>query len=305
MNMKQRYVLITTLSVLLLAGCRTTDPCDDCWEPPAPSGVYSITGDGYVEIIWNEVYIHDLDGYRVYWSSSALGEYQMIGWSNDGYYIDEDVDNGYTYFYAVTAVDYNGNESELSYETVFDTPRPAGRNLRIEDYDDYAGVDFSGYYHHMIQHWEDWDTDMYLFWDADDERYALASTDVQIGDDIYGTDIQDAGWVDSLDELDWAPAGGWTPGSADIVSLVEGRAYWVWTWDNHFAKFQVTEIGEDYVDIDWAFQIDEGNPELVIIAGAGNAPETCKPTRPGGSMKNPSPVRESRASLRNALAKRR
>ena len=41
-------------------------------------------------------------------------------------YVDDDVRNGSTYFYAVSAYDYDGNESELSPEQVYDTPRPSG-----------------------------------------------------------------------------------------------------------------------------------------------------------------------------------
>ena len=74
--------------------------------------------------------------------------------------------------------------------------------------------------------------------------------------------------LESLDELDWAPEGGWSLETADVVTLYEGHGYLVWTWENHFAKFRVVEIGDDYVVIDWAYQIDEGNPELIVMPGA-------------------------------------
>ena len=41
-------------------------------------------------------------------------------------YVDDDVRNGSTYFYAVSAYDYDANESELTPEQVYDTPRPSG-----------------------------------------------------------------------------------------------------------------------------------------------------------------------------------
>ncbi len=302
--MKKRYGSIGLLSVLLLvAACHAHDPCDDCYEPPAPSGIWTVTGDEYVEILWDDLYIHDLDGYRIYRSNHENGPYHSIGWSYDTYFVDEEVSNGFTYYYAVTAVDDWGNESELSYALIQDTPRPEGWDLEVGDYDEFAGVDFSGYYFHMIQPWDEWDTDMYLFWDEDDERYAFASTDVEVGDQIFGTDIQYAGIVESLDELDWAPTEGWTPESADVVNLFEGHAYWVWTWDNHFAKFRVIEIGWDYVVIDWAYQIDEGNPELDIIAGGGSG--GMKAPRPDGAVKVAPPSRGSRLNTVNTLAGRR
>jgi hypothetical protein len=188
------------------------------------------------------------------------------GYSVDEYYLDTQVSNGITYFYAVAARDWHGRESDLSYETVHDTPRPAGR-ITVYDEDALAGVDFSGFYQHMVIPWDDPYADMYLFWDGD--RYAMQSTDVLYDDEVYGTDLQSAGWVESLDELDWAPEGGWTLDEADAVRLYEGHGYLVWTWDNHFAKFRVRELGEDYVVLDWAYQVDTGNPELILIGETG------------------------------------
>ena len=54
-------------------------------------------------------------------------------------------------------------------------------------------------------------------------------------------------------------------------ALYEGHAYLVWTWENNFAKFHVKHIGYDYVVLDWAYQIDEGNPELAIVAGGDSS----------------------------------
>ena len=262
MRAKHSRTAVPLIAVALLAmGCTIHD--ND--PPPVPSGVYSVTGDGSVEILWSHVRSDDLHGYRVYRSRSEVGAYRFIGGSRDNQYVDANVDNGTTYFYAVTSYDRHDNESELSYETVFDTPRPAGRGLRVYDDDDFAGVDFSDYRIGMVQPWDAADTDMYLLWL--DGRYCFASTDVVIGDDVYGTDIQYAGYVETLDEIGWAPEGGWSQEAADTLVLYEGHAYLVWTWENHFAKFRVAEIGYDYVVVDWAFQVDRGNPELAVIAG--------------------------------------
>ncbi|MCK7520206.1 MAG: hypothetical protein MZV64_22195 [Ignavibacteriales bacterium] len=42
--------------------------------------------------------------------------------------------NGDKYYYAVAAYDYNGNESELSYDVIYSTARPEGFNQAIFDY---------------------------------------------------------------------------------------------------------------------------------------------------------------------------
>jgi len=270
---KRSYWLSLLLPVwvaLLTVGCSDVNHHSDHTPPPVPSGVYTITGDGFVEILWSQVRIDDLAGYKIYYSTSSNGKYWRIGRSEDNYYLDDDVDNGTTYYYAVSSYDWNGNESDLSYETVHDTPRPEGHDLVIHDEDARAGVDFSGYYYNMIQPWDDPFVDLYLLWL--NGRYCLASADVEYDGLIYGTDIQYAGFVNSLDEIDWAPDGGWSTDIADTVTLYEDHAYLVWTWENNFAKFKVVHIGYDYIAIDWAFQIDEGNPELKAL------PEGTSPT---------------------------
>ena len=251
-----------------LGACRSSRSWWDEPRLPAPSGVFSVTGDGSVELYWNSIEDVDLETYTIYRSLSAGGPYAVRGYSVDEYYRDTQVSNGITYYYAVAARDWHGRESDLSYETVHDTPRPAGR-ITVYDEDARAGVDFSGFYQHMVLPWDDSYADMYLFWDGD--RYAMQSTDVQVGNQVYGTDLQSVGWVESLDEIDWAPEGGWTLDEADVVRLYSGHAYLVWTWENHFAKFRVRELGQDYVVLDWAFQVDEGNPELTVIGDAGAA----------------------------------
>jgi len=297
--MKRRILMTGLLLIaavaasIVMSGCRSTD-CGLCYiELSAPSGVFTVTGDGYVEIFWDPIPSSDVYGYQVYRSLNAEGPYTAIGRSGDADYVDDNVSNGITYYYAVTAYDRHDHESDLSYETIHDTPRPEGTGLVVYDLDELAGVDFSGYYDDMVLPWDDPYADMFLYWDGQD--YAMASTDVIVGEYVYGTDIQTAGYVSSLDELDWAPEGGWTTEHADSVVLLPGYAYWVWTWENHFAKFRVHTVGDDFVVLDWAFQTDEGNPELVMIPG--NVPTYHgKHARNGGALANSRPEPRVRGS---------
>jgi hypothetical protein len=96
------------------------------------------------------------------------------------------------------------------------------------------------------------DTDIYFTLAGG--RPAMAAADP-------ATDLQDAGYH-ALDELDWAPPAGWT--GEDRVTLVLGHSYYVWTRDDHYAKFRVTaiDVALGRVIIDWAYQIDSSNPEL-------------------------------------------
>ena len=82
----------------------------------------------------------------------------------------------------------------------------------------------------------------------------------------FQTDIQDAGYATTLDAVDWAPNSGWSP--TGTVELIVGHCYVVWTRDNNYAKFRVTDLRPGgsgtpaRVTFDWAYQTAQGNPEL-------------------------------------------
>jgi hypothetical protein len=241
------------LSACLLAGC--CDVCEPDHTPPAvPIGVHSVTGDVEVRLYWYPNRERDFSGYNVYSSYHPQGPYYVIGSTRSAYYIDRDVVNGETYYYAISAYDVHGNESELSYEIVFDTPRPEGFNVVLWDYHPFpldAGFNFS---EEMVQPYDLNSTDIYF------EIYPISLAPyINIGN--VDTDIQDFGYIDHLDEIDYAPENGWS--SLGYVEAIEGHGYIVWTWDNHFAKFRIEEIAADYMRMDWAYQVDPGNPELV------------------------------------------
>ena len=82
------------------------------------------------------------------------------------------------------------------------------------------------------------------------------------------TDIQDAGYI-GLEDVDWAPEEGWA--LTGEVPLIEGHSYVVWTWDDHYAAFRVASISPERVLVEWAYQTDEGNPELLLPGIAGTA----------------------------------
>lgn len=220
--------------------------------PDPPKGLYSITGDGRVTITWLPNDEPDLAGYRVYRSYSPEGPYNYIGSTNVEFYIDEDVTNGVTYFYTVTAYDVNGNESPPSDEVVYDTPRPEGSGLVLFDcsvHPEYAGYDFSS---ESIVNCGYPLVDFYIMYDGE-VLYLYAG---------YDALIQDFGYITTLDEIDYAPLNGWSPtGRAEVI---EGHGYIIWTWDNHFAKLRVDNVGDGWVELSWAYQVDEGNRELSI-----------------------------------------
>lgn len=247
-------VLVAGLGVMLaLGGCDdSTSP--DTTPPAPPQAVYSVTGDQEVFLSWVDNTERDLAGYRVYRSECAGGSgcpYFLVGTTQGTTFTVTGLTNGITRYYAVAAFDRSGNESELSEDNVFDTPRPEGFGAGVNNYLDNevgSGWDFSAY---SARNWDHAETDM--FFGEQNGEFRMFVPDFQ-------TDIQDAGFASNLDAVDWAPAEGWSPSGS--VELIEGHCYVVWTRTDHYAKFRVRTLTATHVVFDWAYQVDPGNQEL-------------------------------------------
>jgi hypothetical protein len=258
------------LATLLVAGC-----CDECnngpvivdYPPAAPTGVYSITGNGWVEIHWNPNTEPGLKGYDIFWSDSESGTFQyMVSVPRyQTYYIDTDVVNGTTYFYKIRAYDEVDRVSEFS-AIIFDTPRPAGTGLILYDYLGQkaaeSGYDFSEY---RVQAANLPTTDVYF--GSPNGVPTLFGKGSSVGD---GVDVQDYGFID-LEFVDWAPDiyDGWSPSKR--VEMIPGHSYVVQILDASlyyfYAKVYCQTVTQDFVVLDWAFQIAPGNPELAPKQG--------------------------------------
>ena len=248
---------------LLLAGCNDDDGTvivRDVTPPAAPRGVYSVTGDHEVFLSWLDNTESDVLGYRVYRSDCADGPgcpYDLVTSTSSTSIVLSGLANGVTRYYAIAAFDRAGNESELSYETVFDTPRPEGFDAFLNNSEQTmggAGWDFSAFIPRAADN------------PATDVYYGFNGGVHQMFAYDLATDIQDAGYAESLDAVDYAPVNGWSP--TGTVELIVGHCYVVWTRDDHYAKFRVTELrpasgaAPAIAVFDWAYQVDPGNREL-------------------------------------------
>jgi hypothetical protein len=168
-----------------------------------------------------------------------------------GEYVDRNVANGRTYWYRISAWNWHGEESELS-EPTYDTPRPEGWNQIIKDFNRYpccSGFDLS---RGEAVPYDDPCCDIYL--EYYDEVFYLWVND----EDTY---IQDFGFTEDIDDLDYSPVEGWS--AFWDIELIKGHSYIIWTWDNHFAKIRVEDFTSHYgMLFDWAYQVDPGNQEL-------------------------------------------
>ncbi len=240
------------LAILATTGCKDHDRVITADPPPfVVEGVRSITGDNEVTILWRANQEFDIAYYAIYRNSVApTGTFHLIGTSTGTSYVDHDVVNGNTYYYAVSAVDDAGQESpELSYENAFDTPRPEGFNETMTNAltnDPSSGWDFSAYRNRASL---DPGTDVY--YEYQNGHYLIFVP--------VDTKVQDAGFV-TLRDVDYAPPAGW---SADgVVEAIVGHSYVFYTRDGHYAKLEVKTRGTGGITFDWAYQIDPDNPEL-------------------------------------------
>jgi Peptidase family M28/FlgD Ig-like domain len=109
------YIGISAVNNDGLEGCITEKSGIPYSSPLPPAGFTAVPSLDAVLLEWNENEELDLAGYNVYRSEEESGTLLIL--NNDllteTYYIDLDANNQYKY-YAITAVDDQGNESELT-----------------------------------------------------------------------------------------------------------------------------------------------------------------------------------------------
>lgn len=259
--------LIALASVFIFISCDHHVDDYDRTPPSPPENVQTFVGDNMVEITWENNRERDVAGYNVYYSYTYWGDYELIGNTNGNRFIDYDAINGELYYYAVAAYDYDGNESELSYNEVYGVARPEGLNQSVFDYINYpdlAGYDFSEYAVVPYNAFSDDYSADFFFENFEGDFY------LNVWDD---TDIQDMGFTETLYDISYAPLSGWVPIMPDEnvkYTLVEvGHTYVIWTWDNHFAKIRVKTISNERIVFDWAYQLLEGEQQLKTARGSG------------------------------------
>ncbi len=266
--MKRRILILalSVLAVLAVAGCEEKTRYITVADAPAtPVGVYSVTGDGYVDVYWqanNDA--GNTEGYGVYRYNGTVGgndQYVLIGEVDASqfydicHYVDDDVQNGVTYRYAVNA--FNGyGESDLSDPDAEDTPRPQGtaRAFDFRQNPNSGGFDLSRA--RIVT--ADENADVWFEFDPDLNAFFIWAAN-------SGTDIQPWGWADDIRDIGWGDPGegeGWS--DVGWLEIQPNYAYIIWTADNHYGCIWVTSTntGDYSVNFEWSYQTDEANPQL-------------------------------------------
>jgi hypothetical protein len=246
------FILVLTLFV---TGCNRKDFYSNI-PPYPPQNITSINGDNRVDIYWDYSNEHNLAGYNVYYSYSYNGKYTLLGSTQTNHFIDYGANNGITYYYAVTSYNYDGLESDLSRDVVYNTPRPEGFNQMIYDYNvspDVAGYDFSKY---SVLPYNQLDTDIYF-------EFYQGKNYLDVWND---TDIQDMGRTSDIYDIPYAPKTGWVAAQGSntfkYTEAIVGHTYVIWTRNNHFAKVRISAIIGSRMIFDWSYQLVQGNIEL-------------------------------------------
>jgi len=246
---------------------------------PAPATLTSVTLDGAIWLGWDDTpYLdnqNDFSHYAVYSTSYDL-DHNLCGsqWSEEGTtvapaFLVGALTNGVPLCFAVSAFSVDGAESGLS-PLRDDTPRPDARNVVVFSTDTLAGqqsgfrfwLDANGNGQvdagelGLVRPASAGNNDFVLV----DSAGSLWLTPQRAGVtmQVYGTSA-----ISDLTDIDYAPDSGY---AAAAISAAPMYGYVFQTTVGQYYMYgglRVTAVGPKYVILDWSFQTDPGNPELV------------------------------------------
>jgi hypothetical protein len=269
---------------LLTLACTTTTDSGLLIGPPldAPQTLESVSLNEAVELFWSDnAYVSNptrFDAYRIYSASYDLDHNVCGAWEVEGTTVAPEflvgaLTNGVPRCYGVTSLSTDGAESVNKSPVRSDTPRPDARNVLVYAFG--TRPDSSGF-----RFWDDSDNDgvgqddelgLIQAGNSPDVDLAIhrnnADSSLWIVPIFSGTSMRPYGPIDDVTSIDFAPVSGYTRdslraqvGYGYVFKMVDGT-------DLHYGAFRVTHVGRQIVILDWSFQTDHGNPELLRRAG--------------------------------------
>lgn len=267
--------------MLVLVGACSSDRTDPGIPPDVPASLSSTTLDGAIALFWTDnAFTSDpanFSNYRIYGASYDLdADLCASTWSVEGTTVAPEfvvgaLANGAPRCFAVSSVSVNGAESARSLVR-HDTPRPDSRNVILfarQVQDAKSGFRF----------WQDLDGDGR----AQDGELGLvrpgSATDIDfsVRDSTAGVlwlNPVRAGTgvefyadlpVDDLTSIDFAASRTYattpiqaSPGFGYVFEMDGGDGFL------RYGAVRVTHVGQTFLILDWAFQTDSGNPELLV-----------------------------------------
>jgi hypothetical protein len=268
--------------VLLIAGCSSNDGSGPGTPVDSPSSLSSVTLDGAIALTWSDnPFGSDPDifqNYRVY-STSYDFDNDRCGttWSLEGTTVAAEfvvgaLTNGVPKCFSVTAESVDGFESDRS-PLRSDTPRPDARNVVVYAFQEQSGQ--SGF-----RFWDDVDGDGLVQGSELGVIQSGGSSTIDFVVDRTGTGdlfltpvrtgtgveyydasapVGDLTTIDFAADRTYSPAGILAiPGYGYVFEMSGGDGF------KRYGAVRVTHVGQDFLILDWAFQTDPGNPELVV-----------------------------------------
>jgi hypothetical protein len=268
--------------LVLAAACSDDDTTGPGVPPEVPANLSSTSLDGAVALVWSDnAFINDrnnFQNYRIYSTSYNLDldqcgtTFQLEGTTVAPEFVVGALANGVPLCFAVSSVSVDGFESDRSTLRA-DTPRPDARNVALYAFqvqDNLSGFRF----------WQDGNGDGTV---QDGELGVVRSgaspdidfaVDRDVSGDLFLTPVRPGTGVEFYDEnnptedlssIDFAPDQEYRTSS---IRAKPGFGY-VFEMDGadgfkRYGALRVTHVGRDFLIMDWAFQTDPGNPELLV-----------------------------------------
>jgi hypothetical protein len=246
---------------------------------PAPTFLTSTTLNGAVYLSWDDTPYasspNDFSHYQVYSTSYSLDS-SACGktWSVEGTTVSPEflvgaLTNGVPLCFGVSAISVDDYESDLS-PLRNDTPRPDARNVVLFSTDTLAGQQ-SGF-----RFWLDANGNGQV----DVGELGLVGNSASGTNDFILTRNASGLWltpqraadsmmvygntpIADLTSIDVAPVGPYTR-NATLASPLWGYVFQTTVGSFYmYGAIRVTAVGPNYVILDWSYQTDPGNPELV------------------------------------------
>ncbi len=271
------------LVVILLAACNDDDGGNGPGVPPqAPTSLSSTSLDGLIALVWSDNPFQAdpeiFGNYRVYSTSYDIDVDQCgSDWLVEGTTVAPEflvgaLDNGVPRCFSVTAVSVDGFESDRS-PLRGDTPRPDSRNVALaaapttpngsgfrfwDDLNDDGATQAEEL--GLVRSANAPDIDFFVDRDGAGDLF-LIPVRAGTGVEFYNENdpVEDLTSIDFAEDLEYRTTG---------IQAVPGFGY-VFETDGgdglvRYGALRVLHVGTTFLIMDWAFQTDPGNPELLV-----------------------------------------
>jgi hypothetical protein len=264
------------------AACSSDDRNGPGVPPDVPASLSSTTLDGAIALTWSDnSYASDPGNflnYRIYSTTYNLDQdlcgtsFQLEGTTVAPEFVVGALTNGVPRCFTVTAVSVDGFESDRS-PSRSDTPRPDTRNVVLYAFQFQAAG--SGF-----RFWDDLNGDglgqraelgLVRSGSGGDIDFAvdrdgsgdLFLTPVRAGTGVEYYDasnpVEDLTTIDFAEDRTYAASGILAlPGYGYVFEMDGGDGF------KRYGAVRVSHVGQDFLILDWAYQTDPGNPELIV-----------------------------------------